>query len=131
LNRLTCVSYDPSGFVAALPILRTRFERRIKEGQTHMDVSGVGSVSGPTPARGVSSTSQPAAAPGVSAPRDELEISSAGKMLDRLSETPEMRAERLAQIKEAIDNGDYDTDEKLEAALSRMFNSLGIDLNDE
>jgi len=96
-----------------------------------MDVSGVGSVSGPTPARGVSSTSQPAAAPGVSAPRDELEISSAGKMLDRLSETPEMRAERLAQIKEAIDNGDYDTDEKLEAALSRMFNSLGIDLNDE
>ena len=97
-----------------------------------MDVSGIGSVSGATPARAVSpSASPPVAAPSVSAPQDELEISSAGKMLDRLSETPEVRAERVAQIKEAIENGAYDTDEKLEEALSRMFDSLGIDLNDE
>ncbi len=94
-----------------------------------MDVSGIGSVSGATPARAVSPTTAPpaAATPAVSTPRDELEISSAGKMLDRLSESPEVRAERLAQIKEAIDNGAYDTDEKLEAALSRMFDSLDLD----
>ena len=99
-----------------------------------MDVSGIGSVSGATPARAVSPTtsvSQPNAGSSVAAPRDELEISSAGKMLDRLSETPEVRAERLAQIKEAIENGAYDTDEKLEAALSKMFGSLGLDLHDE
>ena len=99
-----------------------------------MDVSGIGSVSGATPARAVSPTapvSQPEAASSVTAPRDELEISSAGKMLDRMSETPEIRAERLAEIKEAIENGAYDTDEKLEAALSKMFGSLGIDLGDE
>lgn len=99
-----------------------------------MDVSGIGSVSGATPARAVSLTSTvspTAAGTPVAAPRDELEISSAGKMLDRLSETPEIRAERLAQIKEAIDNGAYDTNEKLEAALSKMFGSLGIDLSDE
>ena len=42
-----------------------------------------------------------------------------------------LRAERLAQIKEAIENGAYDTDEKLEAALLRMFDSLGIDLGDD
>ena len=132
LNRLACVGYDPSGLVAVRPTLRNRFDRHIKEGQTNMDVSGIGSVSGATPARAVSpSASQPAAPPSVAGPRDELEISSAGKMLDRLSETPEVRAERLAQIKEAIENGAYDTDEKLEAALSRMFDSLGIDLNDE
>lgn len=52
-------------------------------------------------------------------------------MLDQMSETPDVRAERLAQIKEAIENGTYDTDEKLEAALSKMFDSLGIDLDDE
>ena len=97
-----------------------------------MDVSGIGSVSGATPARAVSpASSQPAELPSVAVPRDELEISSVGKMMDRLSETPEVRAERLAQIKEAIDNGAYDTDEKLEAALSKMFDSLGIDLDDE
>ena len=99
-----------------------------------MDVSGIGSVSGTAPARAVTSTTaveQSEAAATVSTPRDELEISSAGKMLDRLSETPEVRAERLAQIKEAIENGSYDTDEKLEAALSKMFGTLGIDLSDE
>ena len=99
-----------------------------------MDVSGIGSVSGATPARAVSPTtsvSQPSTASSVVAPRDQLEISSAGKMLDRLSETPEVRAERLAQIKEAIENGAYDTDEKLEAALSKMIDSLGLNLGDE
>ena len=132
LNRLACVGYDPSGLVAVLPTSRSHFDRHFKEGQTNMDVSGIGSVSGATPARAVSpATAQPVATPSVTAPQDELEISSAGKMLDRLSETPEIRAERLAQIKEAIENGAYDTDEKLEAALSRMFDSLGINLDDE
>jgi negative regulator of flagellin synthesis FlgM len=112
-----------------IPTLRNRFDRHIKEGQTNMDVSGIGSASGATPIRAVSpSTAQPVTQPSVTAPRDELEISSAGKMLDRLSESPEVRAERLVQIREAIDNGVYDTDEKLEAALSMMFDSLGIDV---
>ena len=134
LNRLACVGYDPTGLVIVLPVSRNHFDRHIKEVQTNVDVSGVGSVSGATPARAVSPTtpvSQPEANSVVSGPRDEIEISSAGKMLDRLSETPEIRAERLAQIKEAIDNGAYDTDEKLEAALEKMFGSLGIDLGDE
>ena len=41
-----------------------------------------------------------------------------------------MRADRIAQIKAAIDEGAYDTDEKLDVALSRMFDSLGIDLDE-
>lgn len=132
LNHLASVSYDLSGTIAVRPVLRNRIKRSFQEGYRNMDVTGVGSVSGATPARAVSPAALPQAAPtSVTAPRDELEISSAGKMLDRLSETPEVRAERLAQIKEAIDNGEYDTDEKLEAALSRMFDSLGIDLRDE
>ena len=48
-----------------------------------------------------------------SSPRDELELSAAGKMLDQLGQTPNVRQERIAQIKEAIANGTYDTDEKL------------------
>ena len=98
-----------------------------------MDVSGIGPSSGASPVRGVAPVApQQAAQPSsVAAPRDELEISSVGKMMDRMSETPDVRAERLAQIKEAIENGTYDTDEKLEAALSKMFDSLGIDLDDE
>jgi negative regulator of flagellin synthesis FlgM len=120
--------------VSVVSALRNHIDRHNKEVQTNMDVSGVGSVSGATPVRAVSPTgpvSPTESTTSITAPRDELEISSAGKMLDRLSETPEIRAERLAQIKEAIENGAYDTDEKLEAALSKMFGSLGIDLDDE
>ena len=134
LNRLPLVSYDLAGLVTELSASRNRFDRQIKEGQTSMDVSGIGSVSGGIPTRAVSPTtsvSQPSTASSVESPRDQLEISSAGKMLDRLSETPEVRAERLAQIKEAIENGAYDTDEKLEAALSKMIDSIGLGLDDE
>jgi flagellar biosynthesis anti-sigma factor FlgM len=132
LNRLAGVGYDPAGLVEVCSGLRDNLGRQFKEVQTNMDVSGIGPSSGANPVRAVSpAAAQPVAQPSVTAPQDELEISSAGKMLDRLSETPEVRAERLAQIKEAIENGTYDTDEKLEAALSRMFNSLGIDLNDD
>ncbi|WP_373649264.1 MULTISPECIES: flagellar biosynthesis anti-sigma factor FlgM [unclassified Schlesneria] len=133
MNRLACVSYDPIQPIISFPVLRIRFNRLIKEGQTNMDVSGVGSASGATPARAVApitNVPQPTSASPVLAPQDELEISSAGKMLDRLSESPEIRAQRLAQIQEAIENGAYDTDEKLEAALSKMFDSLGLDLDE-
>jgi anti-sigma28 factor (negative regulator of flagellin synthesis) len=52
-------------------------------------------------------------------------------MLDKLSKSPQVRAERLAQIKAAIDSGHYDTDEKLEAALMNMFQSMvGNERND-
>lgn len=108
-----------------------------------MDVSGLGSVHGGGPVRSTSAASSaPANAPSgkpagtsdasaLASPKDELEISATGKMLERLSETPDARAERLAQIKQAIDNGDYDSDAKLEAALERMFEIHGFDLGDE
>jgi anti-sigma28 factor (negative regulator of flagellin synthesis) len=101
-----------------------------------MDVSGMGSVQGSSPVRSTApatpaTPARPAETSGISAPKDELQISEAGQMLGRLSETPEARAERIAQIKEQIDAGEFDTDEKLEAALSRMFQVHGFDLGDE
>ncbi len=42
------------------------------------------------------------------------------------------RALRLAQIKAAIEAGDYETEDKLDAALSRLFEEIGLedDLDD-
>ena len=54
-------------------------------------------------------------------PRDHVEISTAAKMLDRLNQSSEVRAERLAKIKAAIEAEEYDTPGKLEAALSLMI----------
>jgi len=98
-----------------------------------MDVKGVGSTFGTAPVRTTGGVSAPKQATGGKpvSPTDELEISSAGKMLDQLSQTTDVRQERISAIKAAIENGTYDTDAKLEAALSRMFDSLGLDLDSE
>lgn len=94
-----------------------------------MDVNGVGSIQGSFPIR----PSRPATeVPRASETKpietnDAVEISPAGKMLDDLSKSSEVRAERLAQIKAAIDAGTYETPEKLEAALSKMLGEIGFD----
>lgn len=98
-----------------------------------MDVSGLGSVGGAgsvrsAPPAGIATSDASSAAP--ASPKDELELSEVGRALDQVGDTSEVRAERLNQIKESIDNGTYDTDEKLDVALSRMFDAFGIELDD-
>lgn len=94
-----------------------------------MDVNGISSISGSLPISkqaGPSNTNTnktPDSKP-ISSPQDELEISSAGRMLDEMTNNSDMRAERLAQIKAAIDDGTYETDDKLEAALGRLLDQF-------
>ena len=93
-----------------------------------MDVSGINSVSRPLPisqARPAVEVEQAAGANALS-PTDEVEISSAGKMLDNLSRVSNLREERLAQIKAAIADGSYETSEKLETALNRLLEKHGL-----
>ena len=102
-------------------------------GRAGMDVSGLGSVGGAgsvrsAPPSGIATSDASSAAP--ASPKDELELSEVGRALDQVGDTSEVRAERLNQIKESIDNGTYDTDEKLDVALSRMFDAFGIELDD-
>ena len=131
LNRVAFVGYHSAVTWSGLPTACV-----VRKGWADMDVSGLGSVQGAGPVRpatsaNATSAGKPLEAPAATTPKDELELSAVGVAMDRVGETPEMRAERLAQIKEAIDNGSYETDEKLDAALSRMFDSFGIDLDDE
>ena len=60
-------------------------------------------------------------------PKDEVEISAVGKLLDDASRTPGIREQRLAEIKAAIEAGSYETPEKLEMALNRMVDQLKLD----
>jgi negative regulator of flagellin synthesis FlgM len=66
-------------------------------------------------------------AAGPVSPKDEVEISAVGKMLDDASRTPGIREQRLAEIKAAIEAGTYETPEKLELALARMVEQLKLD----
>lgn len=98
-----------------------------------MEVRGPGFITNVTPTQGVRPTTGPTAAannPPMEVPQDEIELSAAGQVVGKQTEGLEatQRAERLARIKAEIDAGTYDTDAKLEAALVKMFDRHGIDL---
>lgn len=98
-----------------------------------MEVRGPGFIPNATPIQGARPTAGPAAAaskPPLEVPQDEVELSAAGQLMGKITEGTEatQRAERLARIKAEIDSGSYDTDAKLEAALLKMFDRNGIDL---
>lgn len=98
-----------------------------------MEVRGPGFVSGASPVFGVSKPAGPTettSRPPLEVPQDEVEISAAGQLMSKRTEATDatQRAERLARIKAEIDAGNYDTDAKLEAALMKMFDQHGIDI---
>ena len=58
-----------------------------------------------------------------SVPVDSLEISAEAQMLSTSGAT-DIRADRVADLRAQIASGDYETPEKLEAAVSRMFDEF-------
>lgn len=70
-------------------------------------------------------SSQPTSAPAKSAGGDELNISSEADMISRVRDVPDIRADKVARIKAQIASGTYETDEKLDIALSRLFDEIG------
>jgi len=90
-----------------------------------MEVNGPGSVQRSVPIRQQPPAVAPKAAGSPPAsPQDAVEISSVGKLLDKASQSPEVRAARLEQIKAAINAGEYETPEKLEAALEKLLGAI-------
>ena len=68
---------------------------------------------------------QPSRTPPVSGTSDQLEISDAARLASQMSEIPEMRMDRVAQIKASIADGSYETDDKLNVALERLLDEIG------
>jgi negative regulator of flagellin synthesis FlgM len=54
-----------------------------------------------------------------------VEISSVGQLLGRLAEIPDVRAGRVAEIRSAILQGRYESEEKLSVALDRLLDEIG------
>ena len=89
-------------------------------------------INGPSPAQGPQPTQNPPRAHQAesSAPRphiavtDELDISREAELMSRMSELPEIRADKVAELKAAIEAGTYETTEKLEGAVDRILDEL-------
>ena len=61
---------------------------------------------------------------GVATPRDHVEISPLGQMLDGISRLPEIRHEKVEEIRQQIASGTYETPEKIQVALDRLLDEL-------
>jgi negative regulator of flagellin synthesis FlgM len=92
-----------------------------------MHIYGPAHLHGPQPVGPphTSRVSKPAA-PDVQAPiHDEVDISDAARLIDRVSEIPEIRQDRVDTIRAQIAQGVYETDEKLQIALDRLLDEIG------
>lgn len=119
--------YDPPEWMVESPA-KALSTMTLPGEDNQMDVSSTGSVGGAGPVRPaqVSPTQGPTqpAPSGLEAPRDEVEISSAARMLEQLQNNPQVRAERLADIRAAIEAGTYETEDKLAAAVDRLLDEI-------
>ena len=68
---------------------------------------------------------RPAGPEGAGAIRDELEISDAARLVDQVSQAPDVRQERVAAIRDEIARGTYETTEKLDLAIERLLDEIG------
>jgi anti-sigma28 factor (negative regulator of flagellin synthesis) len=96
-----------------------------------MEVNGPSSIGGAVPVgkKGVDPAPPKVSEARPATPRDEVDISEASRVLDELNRNSELRAERLAKIKAAIEDGTYETPEKLEAALRKMIASHDLEVD--
>jgi negative regulator of flagellin synthesis FlgM len=90
-------------------------------------------IYGPTQLHGAQAISAPhtarattaAGSTGSTAVSDQLDISSAGQYLDKINQMPEIRQDRVSQLRAAIASGTYETDAKLGAAINGLLDEIG------
>jgi negative regulator of flagellin synthesis FlgM len=56
---------------------------------------------------------------------DRVELSEHARFLDVLQKLPEGRLDQVEAVREAIAEGTYDTDDKLNLAIARLLDDLG------
>jgi flagellar biosynthesis anti-sigma factor FlgM len=88
-------------------------------GPTH--VHGSQPISSPHAPKAV----EPQQTPPSAAPSDQLDLSSAGQMLDAIRDLPEIRHDRVQRLRAAIAEGAYETADKLDGAIERLLDEIG------
>ena len=85
-------------------------------------VHGVNAPHGAAPRGAELGSAQPS---GPSAPRDELAISDVGRFVDQANSLPDIRQDRVQELRAALVNGTYDIDSKLDVTVSRLLDEIG------
>jgi negative regulator of flagellin synthesis FlgM len=88
-------------------------------GPTH--VHGAQSIGAPHSAR----NAQPVAPPSSTPVNDELQISDAARLLEQSRQLPEIRQDRVDAIRAQLASGTYETQDKLQTAVTRLLDEIG------
>ena len=90
-----------------------------------MQINGIGNIHGPQQVRPTQGVDGASATEGANLHEaDQVEISAEAEMISRVHELPDIRADRVAEIREQIAAGAYETDEKLDIAVGRLLDEL-------
>lgn len=92
-----------------------------------MEINGPSRISGAESIRNLQSTQsiQPQQATEGLQPMDQIDISPEAEFVSRVGDLPEIRADRVSEIRAEIDAGTYETDEKLDLAVGRLLDEIG------
>jgi negative regulator of flagellin synthesis FlgM len=92
-----------------------------------MQIYGPAQIHGAQPVNAphIQRSGQAAPPQATSAASDQLDISPAADIASRLGEIPDVRHDRVAELRSAIADGTYDTEARLEAALDRLLDEIG------
>ena len=66
-------------------------------------------------------TDETRVAGGIQRGADDIQISTEARLLQQLSELPEIREDKVEEVRRKIADGEYDKDEHLQAAIERMI----------
>ena len=93
-----------------------------------MQIHGPTHVHGPQPIKAPhrAQAPQPSASRSYVTGADQLDISREADMVSRVREIPDIRADRVAEIRAAIEAGQYETDEKINIAVERLLDEIGV-----
>ena len=79
-------------------------------------IGGPGRVDGPNQIARVQSPATPASASSA----DKVDLSHKAAMISKALSLPQVRAERVAEVRKLIESGRFDTETRLEGALKRF-----------
>ena len=94
-----------------------------------MQINGPGPIHGAagiTPANSVQGASSAGASQSAASipTNDEVSISPQADLMSRIGELPEVRQELVDQLRTEIAEGSYETEEKLDIAVSRLLDEI-------
>ena len=90
-----------------------------------MQIQGPGPLSGPERISGPRSGGSRAPRPEpVRAGEDRVELSDAARYLEKLKKLPAIRTDKVDRLREAVESGEYDSEEKLRIAIDRMIQDV-------